>query len=273
LTWKIEAQLLLDNVSSASLATLRRDTNQVLVSETQVGGVDGNVRHLPCLPASGLVRLPMFDSLLVEALLDSVLVSAGEGGEDQITRVGIAGRDDRLVAFADEVGDFAEVTEVEFRRDSESVEVKRERDDVNIASAFSITEKAAFDSLATSQDTQLSGSDTGTSVIVWVKRSNDVFSIGDIRAEVLDLVGIVVRRSDFHGGREVKHDAVVTRPGLSPGFEDGLAQLHGEVILGLTEGLHTVVELEVSAGPGGAFVCQLTNELDGVGDEFERLLA
>jgi hypothetical protein len=104
----------------------------------------------------------MLDGLLVEAFLDGILMSASEGGEDEVTRVGITGRDDCLVAFADEVGNFAKVAKVELRRDSERIEVKRKGDDVNVAGAFAIPEKASFNSLTTSQETQLCGSDTGT---------------------------------------------------------------------------------------------------------------
>jgi hypothetical protein len=78
---------------------------------------------------------------------------------------------------------------------------------------------------------------------------------------------------DFHGSRQIKHYAVITWPCFAPCLKHSLAQLHSKVGLSLAESLHTVVELEMGASLGGALLRQLADELDGIGDEFEGLLA
>ena len=94
--------------NSPSLAGLRVDTDDGLVGASNVCGVDGDVWNAPVDVALALTGL-----LSLETLLDGVLVTTGEGSEDQLTGVGVAGVDGEAGALDDCVDDGEHVGEVE----------------------------------------------------------------------------------------------------------------------------------------------------------------
>ena len=63
------------------LARLGVDADDGLVLAAHVGGIDGQIGHLPVLGAALLH--------VAGALVDGVLVGAGEGGEHQLTHIGL----------------------------------------------------------------------------------------------------------------------------------------------------------------------------------------
>ena len=80
----------LHDVGDAALAGLAVDADDGLVGPAHVVRVDGQVGHAPDEVVDA--RAPSLASAVhrLEALLDGVLVRAGEGGEDEVAAVGVA---------------------------------------------------------------------------------------------------------------------------------------------------------------------------------------
>src|SRR6185312_3847329 len=87
---EVELVVVLEHVGDAALARLRVDADDRLVGPAHVVGVDRQVGHVPDRRAGALVRL--------HALLDRVLVRAGEGRVDQLAGVGMPRVDGQLGA-------------------------------------------------------------------------------------------------------------------------------------------------------------------------------
>lgn len=89
------------------------------------------------------------------------------------------------------------------------------------------------------------------------------------------LIGIVVGCCNFNGSWQVEDDGVFFAgiDAFEPSVLDGVADLDGELRLGLGEGLGGVFELPlglVTAGSG--FVDELADKLDVLDGEFDGLL-
>ena len=79
---EVEAEVMLHDVGGAALARLGVDADDGLILPAHVGRVDGQIGDLPELGAAlAHVR---------RALVDGVLMRAGEGGEDQLSSVRLA---------------------------------------------------------------------------------------------------------------------------------------------------------------------------------------
>jgi hypothetical protein len=98
-----DAVFALEQVGDAALARLAVDADHRIVAAADVGRVDRQVGHVPEV-ASGLHG---------KALLDRILVRAGEGGEHEVADVGMARVDRQLVAVLDGARDGVDVREVE----------------------------------------------------------------------------------------------------------------------------------------------------------------
>jgi len=99
-------------LDSPSLSRLRVDTNDSLVGSSNVRGVDGKVRHIPNRLLSS--ELPLLVGSL-DSLLDRVLMTSREGGEDELSGVRVTRVDGKSVALGDGVDDGDEVGEVDSR--------------------------------------------------------------------------------------------------------------------------------------------------------------
>src|SRR5699024_10447013 len=100
-------------VGHAPLARLGVHADDRLVGAADVGGVDGQVGHVPGhrgFVAPGVVHLP---GTFVEALLDRVLVGAGESRVHQIPAIGVARVHVHLGAVFDGPADVIDVGEVD----------------------------------------------------------------------------------------------------------------------------------------------------------------
>src|SRR5207245_580856 len=108
---QVELVLGLHHVGDATLAGLRVDPDDRLVAAAHVVRVDGQVRHGPRVLGERDARALGFGLEGLEALLDAVLVGAGERGVDQVARVRVAGVDRQLVAVLDGTTDLIDVGE------------------------------------------------------------------------------------------------------------------------------------------------------------------
>lgn len=160
-TGKFDAHGLLDDISRTRLAALATDANEVLVTVAKILRVEWDVWNRPILDTlSRLLHLLPTLPLGLEPLLDGVLVGASEGGEDELTGIGVTLRGHHLVAATHDLDDLGEIREVEVRRDTLGIEVERKSDEIDVAGSFAIAEKAAFYSSATRENAKLSGCDS-----------------------------------------------------------------------------------------------------------------
>lgn len=178
----------------------------------------------------------------VEALLDGVLVGAGEGGVDQVARVGVARVDLHLVAVLAGATDLVDLREVDLRVDALGEQVHAQRDQVDVAGALALPEQAALDAVGTGHQGQLGGGDGGAAVVVRVHGDADVLAAGQVAGHPLEAVRVRGRRRTLHGGGQVQDDLAAF--GRLPHVADGLADLQGEVQLGVREDLRAVLVAE-----------------------------
>src|SRR5699024_1248387 len=125
----------------------------------QVGHVPGH---------GGRVTTGGRDPLLAggEALLDGVLVGAGEGRVDEVAAVGVAGVDVHLGALLDGAPDLVDVGEVDLRVDALAEQVHAQGDEVDVAGALPLPEQAALDAVRPGHDGQLGRGHGGAAVVV-----------------------------------------------------------------------------------------------------------
>ena len=127
-------------------------------------GVDGQVRDLP--DVVGVADRE-------HALLDGVLVRAGEGGVDELADVGVAHVDRQPVRVLGDVAGLVDVADVELGVDALGEEVEREVDDVDVAGALPVAEERPLDAVGAGEDAELGRGDAGAAVVVRVQRDDD----------------------------------------------------------------------------------------------------
>ena len=185
-------------------------------------------------PASAAISLER-----LEALLDRVLVGAGERRVDQVARVGVARVDRQLGAVLHRATDLVDVGEVDLRVDALAEQVHAQRHQVDVAGALAVPEQAALDAVGAGHHRQLGRRDRRTPVVVRVQRDRGVLAPGQLAGEPLDLVGVDVRRGHLDRRRQVEDDLAAVL-GL-PHVGDRLADVDGERQLGAGEDLRGVL--------------------------------
>ena len=163
---------------------------------------------------------------VLEALLDGVLVGAGERGVDQVAGVGVARVDRQLGAVLHRAPDLVDVGEVDLRVDALAEEVHAQRDQVDVAGALAVAEQAALDPVGAGHQGQLGRGDRRAAVVVRVQADGGDVAAGQVAAEPLDLVGVDVGRRHLDRRRQVEDDLAA---GLGlPHVGDRLADLERE---------------------------------------------
>lgn len=97
--------------------------NQILVSKSKIRRVDWDIRHFPEFLPSGKLSLLMPQSLRIEPLFNSILMSPSESREYEFTSVGVSRVHRHLVAFGNDVDDVFKIAEIEMRGDTVGVHV------------------------------------------------------------------------------------------------------------------------------------------------------
>ena len=190
---------------------------------------------------------------VVEALLDRVLVGAGERGVDQVAAVGVPFRHRQLVAVLDGPADLVDVGEVDLRVDALAEQVQAQRHQADVAGALAVAEQAALDAVGAGHVAQLGGRDRGAAVVVRVQRQHDRVAAFQVAVHPLDRVGVDVRGGHLDGRRQVDHHRVLL--GRLPDRGDGVADLDRVLQFGAGVGLGRVLEAPVGVrvllGPAG----------------------
>src|SRR5690606_29282520 len=234
-----QAVFLFEQVRHPALTRLAVDANDRIVAAAQVGRVDRQVRHFP-------YRVGL---LLRKALLDGVLVRAGERGEHQVAGIRVARMHGQLVAVLRATAHFVDVGEVQARVHALRVQVQRQRHQVDVAGALAAAEQAAFDAVGARHDGEFGGRHGGAAVIVRVHAQHDAVAARQVLVHPFDLVGVQVGGGGLDGGRQVQHHLLLRR-GL-PHVGHGVGDFQGELGLGGAEDLGRVFIAPVGLGMPG----------------------
>ena len=236
---QVQLVVVLQDVRDAALAGLRVDADDGLVGAADVLRVDRQVRHRPLQVVDGDALGLRVGLHGVEALLDGVLVGAGEGRVDQVAHVRVARVDLHLVAVLPRTADLVDVGEVDLRVDALREQVHAQGDQVDVAGALALPEQTALDPVGAGHQGQFGGGDGGAAVVVRVDRQADVLAAGQVAAHPLEAVGVRGGGRTLHRGGQVEDD-LAARAGL-PDVHDRLADLQREVQLGVGEDLRAVL--------------------------------
>ena len=228
------------DVGDAALAGLAVDPDHGLVGAADVLRVDRQVRHRPAELVDRYAGRRGVALHPVEALLDGVLVRAGEGRVDQVAAVRVPLVHRQLVAVLDGAADLVDVAEVDLRVDALREQVQAERHQADVAGALAVAEQAALDPVGTGQVAQLGGGDRRAAVVVRVQRQDHRVAVREVAVHPLDRVGVDVRRRHLDGRRQVDDRLAVRR--RLPHVVDRVADLDGELELGAGVGLRRVLE-------------------------------
>ena len=198
--------------------------------------IDGQIGHSP------LVGAVLFS--VVHAFGDGILVAAGECCEDQTAGIGLPGRylhvGDPLIDLADG----GHVREVQLRIHAVGVHVHGQSDRIHVACALAVAEQTAFHTLCSCQQCQFRIGNAGTAVVVRMGGQNDGIPAMEAVTAILDLVGINVRETHFHGHRQVDDHGSVG--GGFHDIDDGVADLQGVFRFSAGEGFRGILEEEVA---------------------------
>ena len=232
-----EPEVALHDEGDAALPGLAVDPNDRLIAATQVARVDRQIGDLP-----GLLWI-----LAHQTLADRILMTAREGGIDQLAHPRVARVQRRAGAFLNHPDDLLRVAEVQTRIDALAVEVHRQGHDVQVAGALAVAEQGPLDPVRTRQEGQLRCSCSTAAIVVGMHRQDDRLAPRDVGREILDLVGEDIRTRDLDRRGQI-HDARLLR-GRLPDVQHRLADLHGIVRLGGREALGRILEGPACCGP------------------------
>ena len=201
--------------------------------------VDGEVGNLP-----RVVRVPD----LGHALLDGVLVGARESGVDELTGVGVPRVDVHPGGELRRSDDALDVGEVEVGVHPLGEEVHAQRDHVDVPRPLAVPEERPLDSVRSSEEAELSGSDCGPTVVVGVERQQDSVTVLDGATEPLDDVGVEVRGVHLNRGRQVQDERAL-RSWLEH-VHDRFADRYCKLRLGSSKALRRVLVANVGVRNG-----------------------
>ena len=139
----------------------------------------------------------------VQALVDRVLVAAGERRVHQVAAVGVALVHGQLVAVLDGAADLVDVGEVDLRVHAAENRFSPQRHQADVAGALTVAEQAALDAVGAGLVAQFGCGDAGSAVVVRMQAQDDRFAPVQVAAHPLDGVGIDVGRRHLDGGRQV----------------------------------------------------------------------
>ena len=227
-----DAVELLQQKAHPALAGLAVDPHRLPVGGAHIGGIDGQIGHLPAVPVH-----------LGHALLDGVLMGAGEGREHQVPGVGMAFMHRQLVDGLHRAANARHVPEVQLRVHALAEQVHRHGHDVAVAGALAVAEQGALHPLRPGHKGQLRGGDAGAPVVVGVQADDGLVPVREAGGEPLDLVGIDVGGGHLHRGGQVDDHGL--RNACPPLLGHRRADIDGEVQLRAGEALRRVLEGDV----------------------------
>lgn len=115
------------------------------------------------------------------------LVRTRERREDEFATVRCPRVHGQVIALGHNVNDLVQVGKVELGRDTLCVHVQGHRDEVDVARSLAVAKQATLDAICACHEAELRCSNASASVIVRVKRDDNVLPVLDVSAEVFDL--------------------------------------------------------------------------------------
>ena len=258
----------LHDVGDAALAGLRVHPDHGLVVAADVLGVDGQVRHLPQDVVDVGICLVRIAFHLIQALVDGVLVAAGEGGVDQIATVRVPLGNLQLVAVLDRMPDLVDVGEIDLWVHPSAEQVQPQRHQAHVPGALAVAEQTSLDTVGACLVTQLCCGDGGSAIVVWVQAQDHRVATSQVAAHPLDGIGVHIGGCHLHRRRQIEDDRVV-RCGLDD-VADGVAHLQRVLQLGAGVRLRGVLETPMRIGVFGRFLNTLAGTIGG--DLLDRVL-
>ena len=251
----------LHDVGHPALTGLGVHPDHGLVGAADILGVDGQIRHLPEDVLDIGVSLVRGDFHRVQALVDGVLMAAGERRVHQVSAVGVPLGHRQLIAVLDGASDLVDVGEVDLRVHPAGEQVQAQGHQADVAGALAVAEQAALDPVGTGLETQFGCGDSGSAVVVGVQAQDDRIPSRQVAAHPLDRVGVDVRGGHLHGRGQVD-DQRPLRGGLQY-VAHRVTDLQGVLQLGARVGLRRVLVTPPGAGVFGLFFQALPGAVGG----------
>ena len=147
----------------------------------------------------------------------------------------------QLVAVFHGLDDLIDIGEIQFWINALCVQIESDRNQAAVARTLAIAEQAAFDAVRAGHQPQFRRGDAGAPVVVCVQADYRAFAIGQVATEILDLVGIDVRRRRLDRGRQIEDDGIFRRRPQDPHHR--FAAFDREIEFGGGEGLGRIFEM------------------------------
>ncbi|MNV73243.1 hypothetical protein D3C71_1663810 [compost metagenome] len=147
----------------------------------------------------------------------------------------MAGMNRQLVTLLNHLHHLLQLAEIQPRRNALGIQVERQRHQIDIAGAFTVAEQTTFYPVGTGQHCQLGAGHSGATIVMRMHADGHPVALTEAAAEPLNLVGVDVRRTDFHRRRQVDDH----RPPRSrlPDIGNGFTDLQRKLQLGKAESL------------------------------------
>ena len=155
---QLEAKEGIHDKGHAALSGLAVDPDDGFVFPADIRRVDGEIRHLPYLALTLQERM--------HALVDGVLVGAGEGGEHQLSGIGMAGIDVHFRTPLIHLRDPFYIGDLQLRVDALGEHIISQGQDIHISGPLAVSEQSALHPVRTCQERQLCGRHSGSPVVV-----------------------------------------------------------------------------------------------------------
>lgn len=128
-----------------------------------------------------------------------------------------------------------------------SVHIERYCHEAAVAGAFTVSEQAPFHTVRPSHHAQFRCGNPGAAIIMCVQAYHHTFAIGNVAAEILDLIGVDIGRCRLNRSGEVEDNWMVGR-GLQH-IHHCAAHFQTEIEFSSGEGFRAVLEMPVGVGP------------------------
>ena len=185
----------------------------------------------------------------MDALVDGVLMRAGESGKDQLAHIGLPLADLHLGHPLIDVADLVDVGEVQSGIYTLSVQVHGEGYHIHVAGALPVSEEGGLHALRARQQPQLGGGHALAPVVMGVKGDDGPLPAGENPDKILDFIGKVVGQTVLHGSGQVQ-DHPLFRCRVE-GVQYGGADFGRGVHLGAHKRLGGVLVAEIHPGVNG----------------------
>ena len=154
--------------------------------------------------------------------------------------------DRQLIAIFHGLNDFIDIAEIKTGVQPLRIHIQRQRDEVDIARAFTIAEQATFNPVAARQQAKFRRGDPAAPVIMRMQADDNRITRADMFAHPFDLVRIYIGHRSFDGGGQIQDQWLGS--GRLQNLHHSLAYLKAEFELGSGKGFGAIFEMPVGFG-------------------------